>query len=143
MLHNVGRIDRIIRLSVALILVVLYYLKIANGSWDSYFIFGALLYHPQNLDDAIYLGAFTVCAGSIMFGAVFMATDPVSASFTNQGKWAYGILIGFMTVMIRVLNPAFPEGMMLAILLMNTFSAFIDHFVIQANIRRRKARYAI
>jgi Na+-transporting NADH:ubiquinone oxidoreductase subunit B len=69
-----------------------------------------------------------------------MATDPVSAAFTNQGKWAYGILIGCMTVMIRVLNPAFPEGIMLAILFANLWAPLFDYFVAQSNIKRRIAR---
>ncbi|WP_194757519.1 NADH:ubiquinone reductase (Na(+)-transporting) subunit B [Aliidiomarina indica] len=79
--------------------------------------------------------------GGLAFGMVFMATDPVSASFTNQGKWAYGILIGFMTVMIRVINPAFPEGIMLAILFANVFAPLFDHFVVQANVKRRALRH--
>jgi Na+-transporting NADH:ubiquinone oxidoreductase subunit B len=78
--------------------------------------------------------------GGFAFGAVFMATDPVSASHTNTGKYIYGFLIGIMAVLIRVLNPAYPEGMMLAILLMNTFAPLIDHFVVQANISRRLKR---
>jgi len=75
--------------------------------------------------------------GGFLFGTVFMATDPVSAAGTNTGKWIYGFLIGFMVILIRTFNPAYPEGMMLAILFGNVFSPLIDHFVIQANIRRR------
>jgi Na+-transporting NADH:ubiquinone oxidoreductase subunit B len=78
--------------------------------------------------------------GGLAFGMFFMATDPVSASFTNQGKWAYGIFIGFMTVLIRVLNPAFPEGVMLAILFANLWAPLFDYFVAQSNIKRRVAR---
>ncbi|CAM2813783.1 NADH:ubiquinone reductase (Na(+)-transporting) subunit B [Moritella viscosa] len=78
--------------------------------------------------------------GGFAFGMMFMATDPVSASFTDNGKWAYGILIGLMVVLIRVVNPAFPEGMMLAILFANLFAPLFDHFVVQANIKRRLAR---
>lgn len=78
--------------------------------------------------------------GGFAFGAVFMATDPVSAAQTNTGKWIYGILIGVIAMIIRVLNPAYPEGMMLAILLMNTFAPLIDHYVVQGNIRRRLKR---
>jgi len=78
--------------------------------------------------------------GSFAFGAFFMATDPVSAAMTNGGRWAYGILIGVMCVLIRVVNPAFPEGMMLAILFANLFAPLFDHFVVQANIKRRLAR---
>lgn len=78
--------------------------------------------------------------GGFAFGMFFMATDPVSASFTNQGKWAYGILIGAMCVMVRVINPAFPEGMMLAILFANLWAPLFDYFVAQSNIKRRIAR---
>jgi Na+-transporting NADH:ubiquinone oxidoreductase subunit B len=78
--------------------------------------------------------------GGFAFGMMFMATDPVSASFTNTAKWGYGILIGAMAVFIRVVNPAFPEGMMLAILFANLFAPLFDHFVVQANIKRRIAR---
>jgi Na+-transporting NADH:ubiquinone oxidoreductase subunit B len=80
--------------------------------------------------------------GGFAFGTVFMATDPVSASMTNTGRWAYGILIGFMTVLVRSMNPAFPEGIMLAILFANVFAPVIDWCVVQANVKRRMARYA-
>jgi len=78
--------------------------------------------------------------GGFAFGAVFMATDPVSAAQTNTGKWIFGFLIGFMTWLIRVINPAFPEGIMLAILFANVFAPVIDHFVVQANVKRRLKR---
>jgi Na+-transporting NADH:ubiquinone oxidoreductase subunit B len=78
--------------------------------------------------------------GGFAFGMFFMATDPVSASMTNKAKWYYGGLIGFMVVLIRVINPAFPEGMMLAILFANLFAPLFDHFVVQANMKRRIAR---
>jgi len=78
--------------------------------------------------------------GGLAFGMFFMATDPVSASFTNQGKWAYGFFIGLMTVLIRVINPAFPEGIMLAILFANLWAPLFDYFVAQSNIKRRLAR---
>ena len=80
--------------------------------------------------------------GGFAFGMVYMATDPVSASMTNTGKWFFGALIGVMTVLIRVVNPAFPEGVMLAILFANLFSPLIDWSVVQANVRRRRARDA-
>jgi Na+-transporting NADH:ubiquinone oxidoreductase subunit B len=83
-----------------------------------------------------------VVVGGFAFGAIFMATDPVSAAQTNAGKWVFGLLIGFMTWLIRVINPAFPEGIMLAILFGNIFSPVIDHFVIRANVRRRQKRHA-
>lgn len=79
--------------------------------------------------------------GGFLFGLVFMATDPVSAAMTDLGKWYFGFLIGFMVVLIRVINPAFPEGMMLAILFANLFAPVIDHFVVQANIKRRLKRH--
>lgn len=78
--------------------------------------------------------------GSFAFAAVFMATDPVSAAMTNTGRWIYGILIGLMGVMIRVVNPAYPEGWMLSILFMNAFAPTIDYFVMKSNIKRRMAR---
>ncbi|KZN48337.1 NADH:ubiquinone reductase (Na(+)-transporting) subunit B [Pseudoalteromonas luteoviolacea] len=78
--------------------------------------------------------------GGFAFGMFFMATDPVSASFTDKGKWAYGALIGVMVVLIRVVNPAYPEGMMLAILFANLFAPLFDHFVVQSNVKRRLAR---
>ncbi|MGQ1890292.1 NADH:ubiquinone reductase (Na(+)-transporting) subunit B [Thermophagus sp. OGC60D27] len=81
--------------------------------------------------------------GGFAFGAVFMATDPVSATRTNKGKYIYGFLIGVLSIMIRVFNPAYPEGVMLAILLMNTFAPLIDHFVVEGNIKRRLKRASI
>jgi Na+-transporting NADH:ubiquinone oxidoreductase subunit B len=81
--------------------------------------------------------------GSILFGAVYMATDPVTASQTNKGKWIYGFLIGFISIMIRVFNPAYPEGVFLAILLMNVFAPTIDHYVINGNINRRMKRLKV
>ncbi len=84
-----------------------------------------------------------ILIGGFAFGAVFMATDPVSAAQTGRGKWIYGLLIGILAILIRVLNPAFPEGMMLAILLMNTFAPLIDHYVVQGHIKRRMKRVKI
>ncbi|MFD2543463.1 NADH:ubiquinone reductase (Na(+)-transporting) subunit B [Lacinutrix gracilariae] len=78
--------------------------------------------------------------GGFAFGTVFMATDPVTASQTNKGKWIYGFLIGFISILIRVFNPAYPEGVMLAILLMNVFAPTIDHYVVQANVKKRMKR---
>lgn len=78
--------------------------------------------------------------GGFAFGMVFMATDPVSAAFTNKGKWGYGMLIGMMCVLIRVINPAYPEGMMLAILFANLFAPLFDYLVVRANIKRRRVR---
>ncbi len=81
--------------------------------------------------------------GGFAFGVVFMATDPVSASQTFRGKWIYGFLAGFLGVMIRVFNPAYPEGIMLAILFMNVMAPLIDHYVIEANVKRRKKRLQV
>ncbi len=78
--------------------------------------------------------------GGFAFGAVYMATDPVSASQTGVGKYIYGMLIGVITVLIRVVNPAYPEGMMLAILFMNVFAPLIDHYIVEANIKKRLKR---
>jgi len=81
--------------------------------------------------------------GGFAFGAVYMATDPVTASQTNKGKWIYGFLIGFISILIRVFNPAYPEGVMLAILLMNVFAPTIDHYVIQGNVKKRMKRLKV
>ena len=81
--------------------------------------------------------------GSFMFGLVFMATDPVTAAQTDTGKWIYGFFIGLLAILIRVVNPAYPEGMMLAILFMNVMAPLIDHYVVQANIKRRMKRAAL
>lgn len=81
--------------------------------------------------------------GGLAFGIVYMATDPVTGSQTNKGKWIYGFFIGFISVMIRVFNPAYPEGVFLAILLMNVFAPTIDHYVIRGNVKRRKNRLKV
>ena len=81
--------------------------------------------------------------GGFAFGMVFMATDPVSAAQTNTGRWIYGFLIGALTVVVRVLNPAYPEGIMLAIIFMNVFAPTIDYYVTKANIKRREARLGV
>jgi Na+-transporting NADH:ubiquinone oxidoreductase subunit B len=81
--------------------------------------------------------------GGMAFATVFMATDPVSAPYTRQGHWIYGFLIGFLIIVVRVLNPAYPDGLLVAILLMNVFSPLIDHYVVRAHVQRRKARYGV
>ncbi len=78
--------------------------------------------------------------GGFMFGAVFMATDPVTATQTTRGKWIYGLLIGVLAMLIRIINPAYPEGMMMAIIFMNIMAPLIDHYVVEANIKRRLKR---
>jgi len=80
--------------------------------------------------------------GSFLFGIVFMATEPVTSSHTNRGRWIYGFFIGFLTVIIRSINPAYPEGVMLAILIMNMFAPLIDYYIIQSNIKMRLGRNA-
>lgn len=100
----------------------------------------AVSVHSNPMMDVPFWWHFVI--GGLAFGLVFMATDPVSAAMTDKGKWIYGGLIGFMTVLIRCINPAFPEGIMLAILFGNVFAPLIDYFVVSMNVRRRKARYA-
>lgn len=98
-------------------------------------LIGANAYMSLSPVDQLMLGGFA-------FGAVFMATDPVTGARTETGKYIYGFLIGMMTIIIRVLNPGYPEGMMLAILLMNTFAPLIDFYVVDANVKRRLSRVA-
>jgi Na+-transporting NADH:ubiquinone oxidoreductase subunit B len=81
-------------------------------------------------------------AGGWAFGTVFMATDPVTAPFSNTGRWIYGLMIGALIVLIRVVNPAYPESVMLVILFMNVVAPFIDYVLVQANLRRRQKRRA-
>jgi Na+-transporting NADH:ubiquinone oxidoreductase subunit B len=117
------------------------------GSWRimlSVFVGGfvmASVFHMWGLNTLMQLTpVHHLVLGGFAFGAVFMATDPVTAAQTNTGKFVYGFLIGMLAIMIRVINPAYPEGMMMAILLMNVFAPLIDHFVVQANINRRLKR---
>ena len=86
---------------------------------------------------------YHLVVGGLAFGIVFMATDPVTASQTDTGKWVYGFLIGLFTILIRVFNPAYPEGIMMAILLMNVFAPLIDYFVVNANKKRRLQRATV
>jgi Na+-transporting NADH:ubiquinone oxidoreductase subunit B len=78
--------------------------------------------------------------GGFMFGLVYMATDPVTAAQTNKGKWIYGFLIGLLAILIRTVNPAYPEGMMLAVLFMNVMAPLIDHYVVEATAKKRMER---
>lgn len=101
----------------------------------------ALLFNAIGANGAMCLPAIDhILLGGFAFGAVFMATDPVTSARTETGKWIYGVLIGFFAVVIRTLNPGYPEGMMLAILLMNIFAPLIDYYVVDANIRMRAKR---
>lgn len=117
------------------------------GSWRiilSVFIGGflmAALFNVFSLNTLMQLSPLHhLVLGGFAFGAVFMATDPVTASQTNTGKYIYGFLIGVFAILVRVFNPAYPEGMMLAILFMNVMAPLIDHYIVQANIRRRLKR---
>lgn len=119
------------------------------GSWKvmSSFLVGGLvmgmLFNLMGLNAYMTIPAIhQVVMGGFMFGMVFMATDPVSASHTETGKWFYGFFGGFLSIMIRVFNPAYPEGVMMAILFMNVMAPLIDHYVIAANIKRRERRAA-
>ena len=117
------------------------------GSWRimlSVFIGGFIMAAIFNLFESNVLMQLSpvhhLVLGGFAFGAIFMATDPVTAAQTNTGKYIYGFLIGIFAILIRVFNPAYPEGMMLAILFMNVMAPLIDHYVIKANIRRRLKR---
>ena len=118
------------------------------GSWRimlSGILGASLVGYLFNLCGANALMSFSwlnhLLVGGFAFGIVFMATDPVTASQTNKGKWIYGFLIGVFCILIRVFNPAYPEGVFLAILLMNVFAPTIDHYIIEANIKRRRKRW--
>jgi Na+-transporting NADH:ubiquinone oxidoreductase subunit B len=120
------------------------------GSWKIIVSVFAGAYLTGLLVNAVAVNAYMdlpahyhLVIGGLAFGAVFMATDPVSASHTETGKWIYGFFIGFFTVIIRVFNPAYPEGIMLAILLMNVFAPLIDYYVVQANKNRRLSRATV
>ncbi|MFZ1368913.1 MAG: RnfABCDGE type electron transport complex subunit D, partial [Ferruginibacter sp.] len=117
------------------------------GSWRimlSVLIGGYLMALIFNLFGSTILMQITplhhLVLGGFAFGAIFMATDPVSAAQTNTGKYVYGFLIGMFAILFRVFNPAYPEGMMLAILFMNVMAPLIDHYVVAANIKRRSKR---
>ena len=100
-----------------------------------------LIFNAWGMIDYMDIPAYThLLMGGFAFGAVFMATDPVTATQTTKGKYIYGFLIGFLAVLVRVLNPAYPEGMMLAILFMNVFAPLIDHYIVQSNIKKRLKR---
>lgn len=102
-----------------------------------------LIFNAFSANTYMTLGPLTqIMMGSFLFGMVFMATDPVTAAQTNRGKWIYGFLAGFLAIMVRVFNPAYPEGTMLAILLMNAFAPLIDYYVVEANIKKRLKRAA-
>jgi len=109
------------------------------GAYGLAFIFQLIGVNPYFAMDPMY----HIVMGGLAFGIVFMATDPVTASQTNTGKWIYGAMIGILTIVIRVLNPAYPEGIMLAILFMNVFAPLIDYYVVGANKKRRLKRATV
>ena len=135
---------------IAILIGGLFLIFTGIGSWRiilSTFIGGyltALLFNLWGLNTLMSTPAHVhLLIGGFAFGAVFMATDPVTASQTNSGKIIYGLLVGFFAIVIRIFNPAYPEGMMLAILLMNVFAPLIDHYLINANIKRRLKRLSV
>lgn len=145
-----GSIGETSTLAIALGALVLLATKIASWRIMAGVLFGMILttwmFNAIGSDtNPMFAMSWTwhLTIGGFAFGMVFMATDPVSAAMTNAGKWIYGALIGFMVAMIRVVNPAYPEGMMLAILFGNMCAPVIDYYVMQANIKRRAARHVV
>ena len=135
--------------TVAIILGALILIFTGVGSWRIILsvivggLFMGLIFNWVALNEYMMIPAWQhLIMGSFAFGAVYMATDPVSATQTIKGQYIYGFLIGFFAIMVRVFNPAYPEGMMLAILFMNVFAPLIDHYVIQANVRKRRKRWS-
>ncbi len=135
--------------TLAILLGAIFLLYTDVGSWKimlSFFVGGlamGLILNGFATDTNPYMSlpAYQhLLLGGFAFGGVFMATDPVTAAQTERGKWIYGFLTGFIAILVRVLNPAYPEGVMLAILLMNVFAPLVDHYVIQGNIKRRLKR---
>jgi Na+-transporting NADH:ubiquinone oxidoreductase subunit B len=142
---SIGETSALMALIGALILVIT-----GVGSWKIIVaVFGGayatgLLFNAIGANDFMLMPAhYHLVIGGLAFGAVFMATDPVTATQTEKGKWIYGILIGVLTVIIRVFNPAYPEGIMLAILLMNVFAPLIDFYIVKANKQRRISRATV
>ena len=120
------------------------------GSWKiilSVFIgsyFMSFIFNLIGLNEFMLLPPeYHLVIGGLAFGAVFMATDPVTAAQTEKGKWIYGFLIGVLTIIVRLFNPAYPEGIMLAVLFMNVFAPYIDHYVVLANKKRRLNRATV
>jgi len=132
---------------VAILIGALILIYTGIGSWKiilatiSGGLLMGLIFNAFAVNDYMALPAYKhFLYGGFLFGSVFMATDPVTASQTETGKWIYGILIGMLAILIRVVNPAYPEGMMLAILLMNVFAPLIDYYIVESNINRRIRR---
>lgn len=136
--------------TLAILIGALFLIYVGVGSWKiifSVFAGGAVMGLILNAfgGNALMEMPFWehLILGGFAFGAVFMATDPVSATQTEKGKWIYGFLIGVLAILIRVFNPGYPEGVMLAILLMNVFAPLIDHYILEANMRRRMKRVKV
>ena len=132
---------------IAIIIGAIILLITGIGSWRVMFstiaggVVMTLIFNLVAANEYMKIDPLTqVMMGGFLFGAVFMATDPVTSAQTNRGKWIYGFLVGLFAIMIRVFNPAYPEGMMLSILLMNTFAPLIDYYVIQGHISKRMKR---
>ncbi len=144
---SIGETNKILIILGALFLVIT---KIANWRVMVGSLLGLVgmatitnLLAPFSTNTMLSLPAhYHLVMGGFLFGMAFMATEPVTGCHTNQGRWVYGILFGMLTVIVRSINPAYPEGTMLAILLLNAFAPLIDWFVVQGNIKRRMARYA-
>ena len=144
---SIGETNKFLIIIGALFLV---YIKITNWRVMIGAIIGLIstalltnLFSPFSTNSMLTIPPhYHLVMGSFLFGTVFMATEPVTGCHTNKGRWVYGIIFGSLTVIIRAINPAYPEGVMLSILFVNAFAALIDWFIIQSNIKRRKARYA-
>ena len=144
---SIGETNKFLIIIGALFLV---YIKITNWRVMIGAIIGLIstalltnLFSPFSTNSMLTIPPhYHLVMGSFLFGTVFMATEPVTGCHTNQGRWVYGIIFGSLTVIIRAINPAYPEGVMLSILFVNAFAALIDWCIIQSNIKRRKARYA-
>jgi Na+-transporting NADH:ubiquinone oxidoreductase subunit B len=136
--------------TIAILIGLAFLLLTRIASWRvivSFFLGGFVMASIFNLvaGDNAYMqlpAIHQLLLGGFMFGMVFMVTDPVTASQTNRGKWFYGFLAGFLAILIRVANPAYPEGVMLAILIANVTAPLIDHMVINSNIKKREKRLA-
>ena len=142
---SIGEPSTLMCLIGALILIIS-----GVGSWKiilSVFIgsyFMSFMFNLIGLNEFMLLPPeYHLVIGGLGFGAVFMATDPVTAAQTERGKWIYGFLIGVLTIIVRLFNPAYPEGIMLAVLFMNVFAPYIDHYVVLANKKRRLNRATV
>ena len=145
-----GSIGETNKFMILLAAIFLIYIKIINWRIFAGAVIGLVstavltnLFSPFSTNTMFTIPPhYHLVMGSFLFGTVFMATEPVTGCHTNQGRWIYGIIFGALTVIIRSVNPAYPEGVMLSILFVNAFAALIDWFVIQSNVKRRAARHA-